>query len=204
MPRAFTETEREAIRERLLLAARDLFGRRGIRATTVEQLARTAGISKGAFYQFYPSKEALFLALIEGVEAEIQARIRGQVTAAPADGVRLLLRASLAARDEHPLLDVATSDEAVAVLRTMSPVERQEFLSRDVRMTRAILADLAGQGVRVTIPPDVFAGLLRALVFVGLHRDDIGAELVPAVQELLVDSLTRTIVADSPKQGGRA
>jgi len=52
MPRAFTDPERDAIRARLMDAGRELFARRGIRATTVEQLARAAGISKGAFYLF--------------------------------------------------------------------------------------------------------------------------------------------------------
>ena len=75
MPRAFTDTERSAIRERLLAAGQDLFARRGIRATTVEQLARAAGISKGAFYLFYPSKEALFFAIVEEVETAMQARL---------------------------------------------------------------------------------------------------------------------------------
>ena len=85
MPRAFTDNERDAIRERLLAAGQDLFARRGIRATTVEQLARAAGISKGAYYLFYPSKEALFFAIVEGVETSMQARLAQQVAEAPQD-----------------------------------------------------------------------------------------------------------------------
>ena len=146
MPRAFTDTERAAIRERLLAAGKDLFARRGIRATTVEQLARAAGVSKGAFYLFYPSKEALFFAIVEEVETAMQARLEQQVAAAPHDALRLLLRASLQARDENPLFDVAISEEAVAVMRTMSPEEQEAFLRRDVEMTEAIAAHLAAAG----------------------------------------------------------
>ena len=198
MPRAFTETERIAIRERLVAAGQDLFARRGIRATTVEQLARASGISKGAFYLFYPSKEALFFAIVEEVETAMQARLEAQVAEAPRDALTVLLRASLTARDENPLFDVATSEEAIAVMRTMSPGEQQAFLRRDIEMTEAIAARLAAAGVPVAVSPALLAGLLRAMVFVGMHRDDIGADLAPAVEDFLVDSLARALA------GGRA
>ncbi|RLE27205.1 TetR/AcrR family transcriptional regulator, partial [Candidatus Acetothermia bacterium] len=60
MPRAFTDAERERIRERLLAVGRELFARYGLRKTTVEELARASGIAKGTFYLFFPSKEALY------------------------------------------------------------------------------------------------------------------------------------------------
>ena len=194
MPRAFTDSERDAIRARLLTAGRELFARRGIRATTVEQLARAAGISKGAFYLFYPSKEALFFALMEEIETELQGRLEAQVAEAPHDALRMLLCASLTARDENPLLDLATSVEAIAVMRTMTPEEQLTFMNRDVELTEGIVELLAQHGVRVAVEPVVLAGLLRALVFVGMHRDDIGAEVAPAVQEYLVDTLSRALV----------
>jgi AcrR family transcriptional regulator len=193
MPRAFSETERTAIRERLLAAGQDLFVRRGVRATTVEQLARAAGISKGAFYFFYPSKEALFFAIIEEIETAMQARLEEQVAEAPHDAMRLLLRASLQAREENPLFDVATSEEALAVMRTMRPEEQEAFLRRDIEMTRSIAARLAAAGVTVQVSPEVLAGLLRAMVFVGMHREDIGAGTAPAVEDFLVEALSTAL-----------
>ena len=40
---------------------------------TVEQLTRCVGISKGAFYRFYPSKEHLFYALLRRMHGELYA-----------------------------------------------------------------------------------------------------------------------------------
>lgn len=208
MPRAFTETERTTIRERLLAAGQDLFARRGIRATTVDQLARAAGISKGAYYLFYPSKEALFFAIVEDVETEMQARLGEQVAAAPEDALRLLVRASLRARLENPLFDVAISEEAVAVMRTMSPEEQAAFLRRDIDMTESIAGLLAESGVRVHASPELLAGLLRAMVFVGMHREDIGIEAAPAVEDFLVEALSAALSggaseAPEPRVAGR-
>jgi AcrR family transcriptional regulator len=205
MPRAFTETERSAIHMRLISVGQDLFSRRGIRATTVEQLARAAGISKGAFYQFYPSKEALFFAIVEQVETAMQSRLEAQVAEAPHDALQLLLRASLQARDENPLFDVATSEEAVSVLRTMAPSEQEVFLRRDVEMTESIAARLQESGVILNASPIVLAGLLRAMVFVGMHRDDIGAGIAPAVEDFLIDALTDALAGEggqgAPERG---
>jgi AcrR family transcriptional regulator len=197
MPRAFTDSERSAIRVRLFAAGQDLFARRGIRATTVEQLARSAGISKGAFYLFYPSKEALFFAIVGEVEDEIQGRLTERVVGDPDNALRLLLRFALAARDENPLFDVATSEEAVAVLRTMSPEDQERFLRRDVEMTASLAERLDAAGVRMPASPALLAGLLRALVFVGMHRDDIGAEIAPVVEDFLVDTLAQALAGET-------
>jgi AcrR family transcriptional regulator len=205
MPRAFTDAERSAIRDRLHTAGEDLFARRGIRSTTVEQLARAAGISKGAFYLFYPSKEALFFDIVEEVEEEIQSRLVDQVTQRPREALRLLLRFALAARDQNPLFDVATSEEAVAVLRTMSPDEQERFLRRDVEMTAMLAGRLEAAGVHVAASPALLAGLLRALVFIGMHRDDVGADVAPLVEDFLVEALARALAGDAgPLPGGHA
>jgi AcrR family transcriptional regulator len=202
MPRAFTENERIAIRTRLLAAGQDLFARRGVRATSVEQLARAAGISKGAYYHFYASKEALFFDVVEAVESELHDRLAAQVQQTPREALKVLLRASFDARDENPLFDVATSEEAVAVLRTMSPDEREAFLRRDVAMTESVAAQLAAAGVCITVSPAVLAGLLRAMVFVGMHRADIGEDLAPQVEDFLVETLSRALAGDANERTG--
>ena len=56
---------RGTARERLLDAAAEVFAERGYRATTVDDLAAAAGLTKGAVYWNFPSKEAVFSALIE-------------------------------------------------------------------------------------------------------------------------------------------
>ncbi|MHC1563194.1 TetR/AcrR family transcriptional regulator [Actinomycetospora sp. C-140] len=52
-------------RESLLTAARRVFAERGYGPASVEEIARTAGVSVGSVYVHFASKEALFTALVE-------------------------------------------------------------------------------------------------------------------------------------------
>jgi len=62
MRRALTEREQNAIRAKLLESCRVCWERYGYKKTGVAELASMSGISTGAFYSFFPSKEMLFIA----------------------------------------------------------------------------------------------------------------------------------------------
>jgi AcrR family transcriptional regulator len=63
-----TMTRREKqqrTRSSLLGAAAKLFSQEGLEGTSVEQVARAAGYTKGAFYANFKSKEELFLVMLD-------------------------------------------------------------------------------------------------------------------------------------------
>ncbi|MBK7318184.1 TetR/AcrR family transcriptional regulator [Candidatus Villigracilis affinis] len=55
----------EETRSRILGSAIKLFSARGFNAASVADICEDAGISKGAFYHHFESKQALFLALLD-------------------------------------------------------------------------------------------------------------------------------------------
>ena len=56
----------EETRTKILDSAVKLFSTHGFGAASVEDICTEAGISKGAFYHHFESKQALFLALLDG------------------------------------------------------------------------------------------------------------------------------------------
>jgi AcrR family transcriptional regulator len=52
-------------RKCLLDAAAQIFSRQGLEGTSVDQVAQTAGYTKGAFYANFKSKEELFLVMLD-------------------------------------------------------------------------------------------------------------------------------------------
>jgi TetR/AcrR family transcriptional regulator, transcriptional repressor for nem operon len=56
----------EETRTKIMDSAIKLFSTRGFNAASVDDICKEAGISKGAFYHHFKSKQALFLALLDG------------------------------------------------------------------------------------------------------------------------------------------
>lgn len=65
MKRLTRDESRLQTRERLLASAREVFARAGYGGASVDDIAETAGYSKGAFYSNFTTKEAIFLELLE-------------------------------------------------------------------------------------------------------------------------------------------
>ena len=71
-----TQAERtEATRAALIAAARPLFAERGYAGVGTEEIARTAGVTRGALYHHFEGKRELFEAVYEQIEIELAQRI---------------------------------------------------------------------------------------------------------------------------------
>lgn len=82
-----------ATRGRLIAAATDLFAERGFEATSIEAVLNAANVSRGSLYHHFPSKEALFEAVLLAVEARVGAATAAAGMEAGATSARDLLRA---------------------------------------------------------------------------------------------------------------
>lgn len=71
MARSFSEQEKKNIKNSLLDACRQSWTQYGYKKTSVDELCRQVGISKGAFYLFFESKEALFCDVLCQVQDQI-------------------------------------------------------------------------------------------------------------------------------------
>ena len=71
----------EQRRADLLAAGRTLFLAKGIAATSLDDITRQAGVSKGLFYLYFASKGDLVLALQEQFSGEVAARMAAAATA---------------------------------------------------------------------------------------------------------------------------
>jgi AcrR family transcriptional regulator len=69
------ERKKEETKERIAEVALDLFRRRGVEATTIEDICDKADVAKGTFFNYFPRKEAVFAFLSERWVAEAEQKI---------------------------------------------------------------------------------------------------------------------------------
>lgn len=73
----------EETRAKLLAAARHAFATQGYSQTSMDEFTAAAGLTRGALYHHFGSKEGLLVAVIEQIEAEVGGRLQAVSDAAP-------------------------------------------------------------------------------------------------------------------------
>lgn len=192
MATAFTEQEASIILKQLKRAAKENAAIMGMRKITVDQLVAAAGISKGAFYKFYPSKELLFFDVLEEMHTEIYQ--------AAADVLAQNAMLSTAERAAQALLAACHAMKEAGIVRFMEqdadylmrkiPQEYLEkhYHSEDVHIREMLESHrLVPKG---GIPLAV--ATIRGLMYTLSHQREIG-ELYPKVLETLVHGACREL-----------
>jgi AcrR family transcriptional regulator len=107
-------------KQQLLDAAAELFADRGYSATRIADICRAAGVAKGLFYWYFPTKGALFAELVRTMRHKLR-RAQGAVldptTSAVtriADGAEASVRFMAEHAAYFALLDVERTDPEIA------------------------------------------------------------------------------------------
>jgi AcrR family transcriptional regulator len=197
VPRAFTDQERDTIRRQLLDAGREHLQTYGIRKTNIEDLTRAAGISKGAFYTFFDSKEELFLEVLERAEVELREQLLAytlQPGRSARDNFCQLLRDAFAVWEGSTFLRNFDQEDMALLVRNIPHERVLEHIARDDAFVDQVIAAWNSEGIRFTRDPHAISGLMKALFFVSLHRDDFGADIYPDTMELLIELVASYLV----------
>ncbi|MEP7356303.1 MAG: TetR/AcrR family transcriptional regulator [Anaerolineales bacterium] len=191
MPKGFSEREKEAIRKRLIKAGYKQFSAYGLKKTNVEELAAGAQISKGAFYLFYESKEALLMDVVEWAEQRYRQDILAAVDLpGPSPRARLaaILRKSFALIKTMPVLQVFTGSDFELLFRKVPAEKIQEHLASDRLFLEELVARCRQVGIPVTAAPEVIGSLLYPLVLASLREaGDQGENSLGGSVDLLLE-----------------
>lgn len=194
MATAFSESEKEQIRIRLLKAAEECLGRYGVKKTTVDQLVKMAGISKGAFYQFFPSKEVLFFQVLEDFQGSLMAEemIVSGASAEPDAEVFTDFLYRMYQRVRHSfLMNLIESGELEWLMRKIPEEEVARHHAFDDQIAGKLLQDFPIKG-----DPHVAATALRAIFLSMLHVKEVGEEHFDQALHLLIHGVALQLIGE--------
>ena len=162
------ETKGERTRRRLLELAIEQFGRKGLRATSVTEITREAGLTQAASYAYFENKAELFREAVNTDVVDLIASATAPLADTPVRELLPSILVFLAAKlDEHPL--------AVRVLGGQEPEAMAQL--RDL----PALTDVRG----------LLATRLRAAQETGEIRADVDVvKLAAGIQVVILALLT--------------
>jgi AcrR family transcriptional regulator len=191
-----TQADRShATRAALLASGRALFAERGFAGTAREEIVERAGVTRGALHHHFGTKQDLFAAVFEELEAELAARIAAAAMAGaePRDQLH---------RGCHEFLDAALDPAVQRIVLLDAPAVLGWAAWRDVDaryglglVTEGLRAVFAAQsgGPRAVEPLGhlLLAALNEAAMLVAGAPDPVVARAeVGAIVDQLLDSLT--------------
>jgi AcrR family transcriptional regulator len=173
MPKSFTQLQRDHILQKLLFNGKELFSHFGLNKTTVEELARKSGISKGAFYLFFASKEELFFEIIEQEEYSMKEKLISALPAIPSveDVVSIIADAFSYAKSNPIILQVFNPLLLNDLILKLPPKKVAEHMKQDNDFANALVNALGFQ--KDDHETVIISGLLRSLFIVFLHKDEM-------------------------------
>ncbi|HUX42771.1 MAG TPA: TetR/AcrR family transcriptional regulator [Rectinemataceae bacterium] len=207
MPRAFSEAEQVQIRNRLIAAGKRQISALGIRRLVIDEVTREAGISKGSFYSFFPSREDFILSVFEAWEGEFRSALLREVAESgesPRKRIeRLILGAFAVFRREPGLLRIRPRDIEDLALR-LPPERLAAHQAADRDVLEHAFAAWETEGLVAPAGRDALPALIPLIFAMALHRDDFPADSFEPMTRLLASSLAAKLAPSTgePHENG--
>jgi AcrR family transcriptional regulator len=199
MPKAFTEHEKEIIRAQMREKGKKLFEKHGLKKTSVDEITKDVGVSKGAFYLFYESKEILFLEILEQIEKEIQTNILEFVVKPKANSrksVADMLKSFLLTWDAYPLLKNFNKSDFDYLLRKVPAERAMQHANNDNEFTNEFIKKIKREGIAVKASPRITGNVIKSLFLISLYRETLGEDAYPETMDVMIELVAGYIVGE--------
>ncbi len=174
--------EKQDTRGHILATGRRLTARRGYTAVGLGELLKAAGVPKGSFYHYFPSKEAYGCALLEEFVAEYKEKLRESLSNPTLDARERLLKYfeiwrqnQLSPNPEDRCLVVKLSAEVADLSPPMSKILQQGVASVIARLTQTLKEGAAQGAIGALDDP---AALAEAI-----YHQWLGASLIASLAQ---------------------
>ena len=134
--------------ESILNTAKKMFGRYGLQKTTLDEIARMARVAKATIYNYFGSKDRIYLEVLRREANEIVKKISLSVDqeVLPVDKIVAFARAKF--RHMRQAINILNLDrEGIEKLLPSAESIRNELFEREVNIIRSILEEGVEKGI---------------------------------------------------------
>lgn len=185
MPQIFTPEKKTEIKAQLLKEGREMMLERGITGMNIEELAASAGIAKGTFYNFFPSKQRFIIEIYNDYTDE---RLDALKAAAELKKGKLSVNEmlqwymTLYKQQENPMFHISRRD--MKWIREKIPSEELFRPEKEVEVGKAILSML--ENVREGIDYRVLANFPKIIEYAVENKDSMHQEVLEENFKMIV------------------
>jgi AcrR family transcriptional regulator len=198
-PLRLTADER---RSAILTAARHEFARRGFRGARTAAIAAGAGCSEPMLYKHFPSKQALFAAVLTDATEAMKAMVDGLVAGSNGPMAGMLAVAERAASDPLIIETIWLRTVAASLIDDPEVHAALKASLNEVlqRMTKCIAGGQAAGEVRTDIDPGMAAWILYGYTLACGHAHAVHGDGAPREFVDVADTLCRLFRAPLPEE----
>lgn len=178
--------------------AKELFSQKGFKDTNISEITQKAGIAVGTFYNYYPSKEKLFMDIFidENTKLKRQCMRSLDLSKSPLEIVKQMLALNAEGLNTNPILNEWNNK---AVFSRIEQLYREENGIQAVDFIFDSFHDLVkewqAQGkIRKDIDSKMIMMMFAAIINIDTHKEEIGLEYFPELlnhlTELIMKGLT--------------
>jgi AcrR family transcriptional regulator len=189
-------------RAELFKCAKELFSANGFKETNVADITKTAGMAVGTFYNYYPSKEKLFLDIFLEENLKLKNYIMDSVdlNGEPLQLIHDVIRLNFDGMSSNPILrewynrDVFGKIEQL--FRTENGLDSVGFLYGSFF---ELVQKWQTEGkMRKDLDPELIMAIFSAIINIDMHKDEIGLKYFPQVVDYISEFIIKGLT-DKPK-----
>jgi AcrR family transcriptional regulator len=199
MPKAWDENEKELIKAALIKEGRSIFEKYGIQKSTVDDIVKASQISKGAFYQFYDSKEALYLDVLDNAQHDFREELFKSVFK---DGVsrkqsfKIFLNKMVVLVNTMPIYTQLNTSLFEYLSRKLPEDLLNEKLKKEPEDTNQFFRQWIEQGWIKPVDLKALNGMFLEFVIFIKRENEASVENFDAVKNLWIEMFTNYLIIE--------
>lgn len=196
MPLIFDEEEKQRIRRQLLTEGREMMLSRGITGMNLEELALQAGIAKGTFYRFFPTKQRFILEIIRDYQYEKLEQLKA-LTAEKQESLTItegLAWYQTMMQEENPLRLIRQKD----LQWILSKIPAHEIYDGELDQAVCRLIFSCMRGVRKDIDYRVVSNFPRIIMFAQMQKEYTHQQVLDQNIRMIIETMVNYIREEEP------